>query len=135
MPMLRKKDATEALIGLNNVQPYTSFQDDNASDIFLDGDTVVHYIDLTVAVHFVKVPMFDAEQLFGSSTAFSSTYTPSDVPSDETEEQLSDTLPGGCGTLCGKKRVPKINALPEIRKFFEICKDPKIQNMAFLSAL
>ncbi len=92
-----------------------------------DADAVIHYIDLELAVNYVKAHTFDAEQFFGGS----STYTPFDAPSDESQWQLSATLPSGIDALSNKKRVTKRNTKSGIWKFFEIYKDPKIQNMTF----
>ncbi len=132
MPTRRETDATEALIGLNNnLQPYASIQDDDVSDLVLEGDEAVHHIDPTVVGNYIELPMFEAERFFGSTVKSSSTSTPADTPSDESQEQPSNILPHGSGTLLDKKRASKRNTKSGIWKFFEIYKDPKIQNMAF----
>jgi hypothetical protein len=128
--MLWETEVTEALIGLNNAEPCTSIEVDNAS-VFFYGDEAVHYSDLKVVGNYVEVPLFEAERIFGSTIVSSSTYTPSDAPSDESQEQLSETLPGGSGTLSEKESVTKRNAKSGIWKFFEIHEGPEMKDLAF----
>jgi hypothetical protein len=92
----------QTLIGL---EPFTSIEDDDASD----GDHAVHYSNPKVTGNYVEVPLIEAEQFFGRTIESSSTHTSSDAPSDKSQEQLSETLPGGSGTLSEKKKSYKEN--------------------------
>jgi hypothetical protein len=78
MPTLREIEVTEALISLNNTEPFTSIEDDDASGFFYEDDAV-RPSDPTVTGNYVEVPLFESEQFFGSTIESSSTYTPSDA--------------------------------------------------------
>jgi hypothetical protein len=56
-------------------------------------DDAVSLSDPTVTRNYVEVPLVESERFFGSTIESSSTYTPSDAPSDEFQEPLSETLP------------------------------------------
>ncbi len=140
-----ERDATAALIGLMNVPCCPSFHDNDRSNVeFLDADPsgYCNRNDPVSALGIIEVPVLDKEQFFGISVSSACTNPSSDAPdapdiatdtdpSDESLEHQSDILPSSCDTALGKKRVAERNAKSGIWKFFEIYKDPKIQNLAF----